>query len=108
MRLPGGAVVPAMKRRDRLLHLLLDELRRALLGAAADLADHDDAVRVRVGLEELEHVDEVHAADRVAADADARRLTDAERGELPDGLVGERAGARDDADVARPCGCGRA
>ena len=84
---------------DRLVHLLLDEARGALLGAAADLADQDDAVGVRIGLEELEHVDEVHAADRIAADADARRLPDAARRELADRLVGERARARDDADV---------
>jgi hypothetical protein len=30
--------------------------------AAADLADHDDAFGLRVALEQLEHVDEVHAA----------------------------------------------
>ena len=82
MRLPGGAVAPAMNAGDRLVHLLADEPRRALLGAAADLADEDDAMGVGIGLEELEHVDEVHAADRIAADADARGLADAPRREL--------------------------
>jgi hypothetical protein len=51
-------------------------------------------------VEELEHVDEVVPFDRVAADADARRLADAEGRELTDGLVGERARARHDADAA--------
>ena len=55
---------------------------------------------VGVGVEEREDVDEIHPGDRVAADADAGRLTDAERRELADGLVGERAGAGDHADVA--------
>src|ERR1019366_10044258 len=73
---------------------------RALLGTAPDLADEDDAVRVRVRLEELEHVDEVHAAHGVSPDADARGLPDAERRELPHGLVRERPRARDDAHVA--------
>ena len=40
------------------------------------------------------------AVDRIAADADAGALAVAALGELPDGFVGERAGAGDDADVA--------
>src|SRR6202008_30888 len=35
----------------------LDEGRRLLLRAAADLADHDDAVRARIVLEETERVE---------------------------------------------------
>src|SRR5947207_529361 len=41
--------------RDRLLHVLLHELRRGLLGAAADLADHDDAFGLGIVLEETEY-----------------------------------------------------
>jgi hypothetical protein len=48
-----------------------DELRRVLFGRAADLADHDDRLGGFVGQEQLEHVDELGALDRVAADADA-------------------------------------
>ena len=40
------------------------------------------------------------AVDRIAADADAGGLADAAAGELPDRFVGQRAAARDDADVA--------
>jgi hypothetical protein len=58
-------------------------------------------VRLGIFVEERENVDEVHSADRVAADADASRLADAEGSELADRLVGEGAGARNDADVAR-------
>ena len=45
-------------------------------------------------------VDKVRADDRIAADADARGLADAARRQLVDRLVGQRAGAGDDADVA--------
>src|SRR6185369_11490228 len=72
---------------DRLLQLGLDERRRVLLGAATDLADHDHRVGVGVVAEELERVDESGADDRVAADADARRLPDAAQRELVYGLV---------------------
>ena len=57
-------------------------------------------VRVRVVVEHLDDVEVRGAVDRIAADADAGGLADAAAGELPDRLVGERAAARDDADVA--------
>ena len=40
------------------------------------------------------------AVHRIAANADASALADAARSQLPDGLVSQRAAARDDADVA--------
>ena len=86
----------------------LEELGRLLLGIAADLADHDDGLGLRVGQEHLQAVDEVGAVDRIAADADAGRLAEAGGGGLGHRLVGEGAGARDDADLARGCGYGRA
>ena len=108
MRLPGGAVVPAMKPATGFFMFALMHSARALLGAAADLADHDHAVGVRVVVEELEHVDEVRAVDRVAADADAGRLADAERRELADGFVGQRAASARRRRCCRACGCGPA
>ena len=47
MRLPGGAVAPAMKAATGFFMFALMYSARALFGAAADLADHDDAVGVR-------------------------------------------------------------
>ena len=41
----------------------------------------------------------------IAADADAGRLADAELRQLADRFVGQRARARDDADVAFACEC---
>src|SRR5205823_6398098 len=48
-----------------------------------------------------DRVDEVRALDRVAADADRGRLAEPERGQLVHDLVGQRVGARHDADAAR-------
>src|SRR5262249_43896270 len=51
-----------------------------------------------VGEEHLEHVDEFGALDRVAADADSRRLAEALVGGLEHGFIGERARTGNDAD----------
>ncbi len=77
-----------------------DELRRGLFGCAADLADHDDGLGLGVVVEQAQRVDVRSADDGVAADADGRRLADAALRELVHGLIGERAGAGDDADRA--------
>ena len=108
MRLPGGAVAPAMNAATGffMFALMHAAARSSALPPISPIMMTPCGVRVVV--EELEHVDEVHAVDRIAADADAGRLADAERGELTDRFVGERARARDDADVARACGCGPA
>ena len=58
MRRPGGAVCPAMKPTTGFFTCCLDVRRRGLFGVAADLADHDDGVRVRIVVEQLERVDE--------------------------------------------------
>src|SRR5262245_18225302 len=57
---------------DGLGDILGDEFGGALLGVAADLADHDDQLGLVVVLEQPEDVDEVRAHDRVAAAADDR------------------------------------
>ena len=104
MRRPGGAVRPAMKPTIGLLapalRLVGEELRGFFLGAAADLADHDDRLGRVVGEEQLEHVDEVGAVDRIAADADRGGLAEADLGGLEHRLIGQRARAADDADRA--------
>ena len=85
-------------------HRLGDKLgdvgRRSFFVAAADLADHDDAFGLRVALEQLDDIDEVHAAHRIATDAHAGALTQAVLGGLVHSLVSERARTRDDADAA--------
>src|SRR5688572_2991228 len=81
-------------------HVAADEIGRGFLVRAADLAHHDDALGLRIAFEQLEHVDEVHAANRVTADAHAGALAEPGVGGLENGLIGERAGARHDADAA--------
>ena len=66
-----------------------EELRGVFLGAAADLADHDDRLGLVVGEEFLEDVDELGALDRIAADADRGRLAEALVGGLEHRLIGQ-------------------
>ena len=84
------------------LRLVGEELGCVLLGGAADLADHDDRARLVVGKEQLEHVDEARAVDRIAADADCGRLAKPRLGGLVDRLVGQGPRAADHADRPLP------
>ncbi len=77
MRRPGGAVCPAIKPTTGLLHVCLHVSRRGFFRAAADLADHDDGVRIRILIEEPNGIREAGADDRVAADPDTGRLSNA-------------------------------
>ncbi len=99
--LAGRCVLAGDERGDGLGHVRLHELGRFFFGRAADLADHHDRLRLGVRFEQRQRVDEVRADDRIAADPDAARLTDAEARELIDRFIRQRAGARDDADGAR-------
>ena len=104
MRRPGGAVRAGDEADDGLraaaLGLVLQELRGVFLGLAADFADHDDRLGLGIGEEHLQRVDEFHALDRIAADADRRRLAEAFLRRLEHRLIGKRARARNDADAA--------
>ncbi len=53
-----------------------------------------------IAVKQVERVHKVCADNRIAADADGGRLPDAALGQLMHGFVSQRAGARDDADVA--------
>src|SRR5579872_7095533 len=97
---PGRCSLPGNETDHRLAHACLDIRCRGLLGIAADLADHDDRVRVVILIEHANRVDEVGPDNRIAADADTCRLADAESRQLAYGFVGQRAGARHNADVS--------
>jgi len=60
---------------------------RFLFRVAADFADHDDSVRIGIVIEHFNRVEERSANDGIAADADARRLPDAEARELIERLL---------------------
>ena len=79
---------------DRLANIAANISCASLLVAAADFADHDDALGRAVAFEKLQHIDKVHAAHRIAADADASALAKTIVGGLEDRLVGQRAGTR--------------
>ena len=102
MRRPGRRGGAGDETGHRLAAVLPNPLRRLLLGRAADFADHDDAVGVRVGIEHSNDVQVRGAIDGVAADADAGGLADAAAGQLPDRLISQacRCGTR------RRCGPG--
>src|ERR1700704_6660632 len=80
--------------------LVLEELGGVFLGGAADLADHDDRFGRLVAQEHLQHVDELGALDRIAADADRGGLAEVFARGLEHRLIGEGARARHDADRA--------
>ncbi len=106
---PGMAHAPARRRRapgdeaDGRLGpaapgFIGQELRRVLLRRTADFADHDDRLRRRIGQEQFQDIDEFRALDRVATDADGRRLAEAFLAGLIDCLIGKRARSRDNPD----------
>src|SRR5215472_15255615 len=78
---PGRRGAAGNEADDRLLApalgLVREELGRVLLRAAADLANHDDRLRLRIREKHLQHLDEVGALDRVATDADGGGLAEA-------------------------------
>src|SRR5690606_16087305 len=86
---------------DRFGHVGLDVGSGFVFSRTADLADHDDRFGLRIFLEQLQHVDEAGAGDRVAADAHAGGLAVTDFGGLLDGFVGQRARTGNDADAAR-------
>src|SRR5262249_10938492 len=65
----------------------------------ADLAEHEDCIRIRIVVEEPERIDEAGADDGITADSDARRLADSAKRELVDAFVRERAALGDHADT---------
>src|ERR1700722_6704218 len=83
---------------DGLGHVQLDPFGGAFFFGATDLPDHHHGERLGVGLEGGETVDEIGPRHRVAADADARRLSDSLLAEFIERLVRERPGARNDSD----------
>src|SRR5579862_5105287 len=81
-----------------LLHVRFHKLGGGFFGVAANLANHDHGLGLRIAIEQVERVDEIRADNRIPADADGGRLSNAALGELMHRFVGQRAGARDDAD----------
>ncbi len=102
IRLPSGAVRPAMKATFGTSRAGARAAQAAAVSSAAPPISPISTIASVSGRrgEQLEDVEEGRADDRVAADADARRLAEPGVGHRLDRLVGERARAADDADPA--------
>src|SRR6266478_2439972 len=84
----------------RLLDFRFDECSRSFLCIAADFADKDYRVRFAILVEHFDGIQEGSANNRVASDANAGGLPDAQASELVDRLVGQCAAAADHANVS--------
>ena len=100
MRLPGGAVTPAMKPTTGFFMCSL--IQRAQVSSSSPPISPTMITASVSGIvvEQPHDVDVLQAVDRIAADADAGRLSEPQVHQLADRLVGERAGTRHDADAA--------
>jgi len=74
MRRPGGAVLAGDKGRHRLGHILFEVIRRVVFLATANFADEEHRFGLWVFFKKGQEIDEAHAVDRIAADADHCRL----------------------------------
>jgi hypothetical protein len=77
---------------------LQDERGGFFFLVAPDLPDHHDLLGLRVVVKQLQHVYERRAHDRIAADADDRRVPETELRELVTDLIGQRPRARHEPD----------
>ncbi len=77
-----------------------DVFRCSFLVTTADFADHDDGFGFRVGLEQLQALDEIHAANRITTDTDTSGLSQTQRRSLMHGFIGQRSRTRNDTDLA--------
>src|SRR5437016_6480811 len=84
----------------RLLAVVFDPFRSFFFRRPANLANHDDAMRVGIVVEQFDHVQVRSAVHWIPPDTDATGLADAAAGKLPHGLIRQRPAARDNADVA--------
>jgi len=88
IRLPGGAATPAIYATTGLVTFLRMYAAAASSSLPPIFAHHHDAFGLRILFEQLQHIDEVHAADGIAADADAGALAQPIVGGLEHRFVG--------------------
>src|SRR5271170_7537953 len=92
---PRRSRLPRDKSNYRLLHMLLDVLRRSLFRRAADLPDHDDRLSLRILIQQLQRIDMGRPNNRVAPNPNRRRLPNPARRQLVHRLIGQRSRLRD-------------
>src|SRR5215469_12821488 len=91
----------------RLLDMLCYVGRSRLFRVPADLTDHDNCMRVEVGVEKLNRVHERRTDDRIAADSDTGGLADPKLRELADGFISKSSRARNHANISLPMNVSR-
>src|SRR5205814_1770585 len=84
---------------DRFLHVGPDELSGSLFRVAANFANHDDRLGLRIAIKQIERVHKIRSDDWIATNADCGGLSDAALRKLMYGLVGQCARSRDDANI---------
>src|SRR5262249_41902542 len=72
-----------------LLHIRFDVSSGFFFRHSTDLADHDDAARFGIFVEQPNGIDEVRADNRIAPDPDAGGLPQFSSSQLPHGLVSQ-------------------
>src|SRR5580692_445149 len=90
--------LPGDEADHRLLHVGLHKFRGGFFGIAADFTNHNHGFGLGIAIEQVERIHEVGSDDRIAADADRSRLSDATLCQLMHGFISQRAGARHDPD----------
>src|SRR5689334_8102567 len=96
----GRGGLPGDEGDDGLCYVIFRIGRGALFVAATDLTDNDYRVCLVIFLEEPKHILMRRPDDRIAADANSRRLAESNGGKLSDRLVRERSRAGNDANPA--------
>ena len=89
--LPGRCRDPGNISHHRFGHMIADEGSCGLFVRTTDFTHHDDAFGLRVLFEQRQHIDEVHTANRIAADTNAGTLAESELRGLMHCFISERA-----------------
>ena len=87
---------------DRFLHVFMNPFGSFFFRIAADFADHEDCIRIRIFIIQLQSINEIRVLDRVTADADSTGLSDACIRQLECSFICQRAGTGNDAYMAFP------
>src|SRR5215471_9479099 len=97
---PRRRGLPGDESNYRLLDVVFDIRRRGLFRGAADLANHDDDMRLWILVKEPDRIRMRRADDRIAANADTGGLADSQGRELANRFIRQGARSGDDTDVS--------
>src|SRR5690606_9411936 len=81
-------------------HVVFDPACAHFFCVAADFANHDDCVCIRILIEHAQDVDVLQAGNRIATDTDHSRLPETEFSQLTGCFISQGTRTRNDADAA--------